>query len=97
MFTRTVKSTLALCVIAVRGLTACSSSPTTSGLRTQRLPAGSLRIGQRVVLDGHLLVVSSVRFEGAGGGVVSVEFAVHTRRSTFAPGEVLDVALSAAA
>lgn len=60
-------------------------------MRTQQLPAGSLRIGQRVVRDGCLLVVSSVRFEGAGGGVVSVEFAGEARWSTFAPGEVLVV------
>lgn len=69
----------------------------TFDMRTQQLPAGSLRIGQRVVRDGHSLVVSSVRFEGAGGGVVSVEFAGEAGRSTFAPGEVLVVAVSSAA
>lgn len=60
-------------------------------MTTQQLPAGSLRIGQRVARNGYLLVVSSVRFEGAGGGVVSVEFAGQPRRTTFTPGEVLDV------
>jgi hypothetical protein len=56
-----------------------------------------LRIGQRVVLDGRLLVGSSVRLEGAGGGVVSVEFAGAAGRSTLPPGDVLTVAVSAAA
>ena len=69
----------------------------TNPMDTQQLPAGSLRIGQRVVRDGRLLVVSSVRLEGAGGGVVSVEFAGEAGRSTFPPGEVLTVVLSAAA
>ncbi|MGS0688765.1 hypothetical protein ACVBEQ_27045 [Nakamurella sp. GG22] len=64
---------------------------------SQQLPAGSLRIGQRVLRDGRLLVVSSVRLEGAGGGVVSVEFTGAAGRSTFPPGEVLTVALITAA
>lgn len=64
---------------------------------TQQLPAGSLRIGQRVVRDGRPVVVSSMRLEGAGGGVVSVEFAGEAGRSVFRPGEVLTVVLSTAA
>ena len=60
-------------------------------MRTQQLPAGSLRIGQQVVRDGRPLVVSSVRFEGAGGGVVSVQFAGDMGRATFAPADVLVV------
>lgn len=56
-------------------------------MRTQQLPADSLRVGQRVVREGRLLVVASVRLEGAGGGVVSVLFAGETGRATFAPGE----------
>ena len=64
---------------------------------TQQLPAGSLRIGHRVVRDGRPVVVSSVRLEGAGGGVVSVEFAGEAGRSTFAPVEVLVVVVSTAA
>ena len=43
------------------------------------------------------MVVSSVRLEGAGGGVVSVGFAGEARRSTFGPGELLVVAVTAAA
>ncbi len=66
-------------------------------MRTQQLPAGSLRVGQRVVRDGQTVVVSSVRLEGAGGGVVSVQFADEAKRSTFAPGDVLIVVGSAAA
>jgi hypothetical protein len=66
-------------------------------MRTQQLPAGSLRVGQRVVRDGHTVVVSSVRLEGPGGGVVSVLFAGEARRSTFAPGDVLVVIGSTAA
>jgi hypothetical protein len=63
----------------------------------QQLPAGSLRVGQLVARDGHTVVVSSVRLEGAGGGVVSVQFAGEARRSTFAPGDVLAVVGSTAA
>ena len=66
-------------------------------MRTQQLPAGSLRVGQWVVRDGRPAVVSSVRLEGAGGGVVSVQFAGEAKRSTFAPGDVLVVVGSAAA
>ncbi|GGM14323.1 hypothetical protein [Nakamurella endophytica] len=66
-------------------------------MRTQQLPAGSLRIGQRVVREGRPLVVASVRFEGAGGGVVSVLFAGEAVRATFAPGEVLVVEVGTAA
>lgn len=66
-------------------------------MRTQQLPAGSLRVGQRVVRHGHPVMVSSVRLEGAGGGVVSVQFAGEAKRSTFAPGDVLVVVGSAAA
>lgn len=57
---------------------------TPTPMDTQQLPAGSLRIGQRVVRDP--LVVSSVRFEGAGGGVVSVEFAGESGRSDVCSG-----------
>lgn len=64
---------------------------------TQQLSAGSLRIGQEVVRDGHPMVVSSVRFEGAGGGVVSVQFAGEVGRATFAPGDVLVAMASTAA
>ena len=92
------QSSLSLAVIpGLRqgSLSVCRGTPTP--MDTQQLPAGSLRIGQRVVRDGRLLVVSSVRLEGAGGGVVSVEFAGEAGRSTFPPGEVLTVVLSAAA
>ncbi|GGM09572.1 hypothetical protein GCM10011594_31830 [Nakamurella endophytica] len=66
-------------------------------MRTQQLPAGSLRIGQRVVREGRPVMVASVRLEGAGGGVVSVLFAGETGRARFAPGEVLVVEVSTAA
>ena len=66
-------------------------------MRTQQLPAGSLRIGPQVVRDGRPVVVSSVRFEGVGGGVVSVQFAGDMGRATFAPADVLIVMGSTAA
>lgn len=66
-------------------------------MRTQQLPAGSLRIGHRVVRDGRAVVVSSVRFEGAGDGVVSVQFAGVAGRATSGPGDALVVMGSTAA
>lgn len=60
-------------------------------MTTQPLPAASLRIGHQVLDATGVRVVTSTRWQGAGGGVVSIAFAEESGRVSYQPSEVLEV------
>lgn len=60
-------------------------------MTTHSLPAASLRIGHQVVLATGVRVVTSTRWQGAGGGVVSIAFADHGTRVNYQPSDLLEV------
>ncbi len=64
-------------------------------MTTHSLPAASLRIGHQVVLATGVRVVTSTRWQGAGGGVVSVAFGEESGRVSYRPSDVLEVVTGA--
>jgi hypothetical protein len=53
-------------------------------MRTELIPAADVRIGDCVLDEqGALVVVTSTRWQGVGGGVVSIELSSHSDRRVF--------------
>ena len=60
-------------------------------MTTEPLPAANLRIGHQVLHTTGVRVVTSTRWQGAGGGVVSVAFGEERGRVSYRPSDVLEV------